>query len=98
MSQLLNMQCLTLFQFQERRFCCGYKSSTGEYVTEELVVHVRPAMNWILEHVEDPDLCRIFKWYPVRKFLVEDGEETQMWDDIDCGSDWWDVQIYFVIH
>ena len=46
--------------------------------------------------VKDPKLCRLFSWYPVRKYIVKDGREIQILDDIDCGSDWWDVQVHLV--
>jgi hypothetical protein len=58
---------------------------------------VRPVMEWILELVKDRQLCRLFNWYPVRKYLVRDGEEVQFFDDLECGSDWWEVQVNFAV-
>jgi len=95
MIYLSNGYKLTLIKFQERTISCSYKSSTGEVATEELVVHIRLVMDWIEELVSDAGLCPVFKWYPVHKFLVENGEEMPIWDDVDCGSDWWDVQVHF---
>ena len=86
---------LIFCQFQECKFNCRYKSTTGELVVEELVVHVHPVMDWIGELVKDHNICQIMKWYPVHKYLVKNREEIQIWDDVDCGSDWWDIQVCF---
>jgi hypothetical protein len=33
-------------------------------------------------------------WYPCRRYLSEDGHtEVQMRDDVECGSDWWEIQV-----
>jgi hypothetical protein len=63
-------------------------------VEEELAVHVRPVMDWILELTKDRKLTQLFNWYPVRKYIVKDGKETQFLDDVDCREDWWQVQVY----
>jgi hypothetical protein len=63
-------------------------------VEEELVVHVRPVMDWILELTKDRKLAQSFKWYPVCKYIIKDGKETRFLDDIDCGEAWWQVQVY----
>jgi hypothetical protein len=51
-------------------------------------------MAWLQEFIKDPALAKVFNWYPVRKYLVDEhGKETRLWDDVDCGEDWWDVQV-----
>jgi hypothetical protein len=50
-------------------------------------------MDWILELTKDRKLAQSFNWYPVRKYVVKDGEETEFLDDVDCGDGWWQVQV-----
>lgn len=50
-------------------------------------------MTWISEMVRDSNISRIIKWYPAKKYIVEEGVQLQMRDDIECGQDWWDIQV-----
>jgi Plavaka transposase len=54
-------------------------------------------MDWIKELVKDPMLAPILAWYPVQKFLIRNGKETQFSDDVNCGSDWWEIQVSYLL-
>ncbi|KAG1829953.1 hypothetical protein EV424DRAFT_1583845 [Suillus variegatus] len=42
--------------------------------------------------ITDPTLSQEINWYPVRKYLCEDGKEVAIYDDINTGTLWWDIQ------
>ncbi|KAJ7082343.1 hypothetical protein C8R43DRAFT_1092786 [Mycena crocata] len=62
----------------------------GESYTFEF--QYRDPWKWMLDLVTDPSLASYFKWYPVQKFLHEDGRITQIYDESNTGRRWWRVQ------
>ncbi|KAG2051390.1 hypothetical protein BDR06DRAFT_889922 [Suillus hirtellus] len=44
--------------------------------------------NWIT----DPTLLREIFWYPVQKYLCQNGKELAVYDDINTGKLWWTIQ------
>jgi len=63
--------------------------------TEEFTVHIRDTMMWLRGLARDPDLAPHMVWYPRKKYInKDDGHgEAEFWDDLDCGSDWWEIQV-----
>ncbi|KAF8501308.1 hypothetical protein BU17DRAFT_27536, partial [Hysterangium stoloniferum] len=47
---------------------------------------------WILSLVTDATLAKHLIWYPVKKYLHDSNIVTQLYDDIDSGKSWWDIQ------
>ncbi|KAF8523179.1 hypothetical protein BU17DRAFT_75072 [Hysterangium stoloniferum] len=52
---------------------------------------------WILSLVTDATLAKHLIWYPVKKYLHDGDIVTQLYDDIDSGKSWWDIQINSVL-
>jgi hypothetical protein len=53
-------------------------------------------MSCIKELIKDEHLLPSFVFYPVVKYVSMDGKfssEKKMWDDLECGQDWWDIQV-----
>jgi hypothetical protein len=42
-------------------------------------------------------LARHLIWYPVKKYLHDNDTVTQLYDDIDSGKSWWDIQVSSVL-
>ncbi|KAF8512016.1 hypothetical protein BU17DRAFT_96665 [Hysterangium stoloniferum] len=47
---------------------------------------------WILSLVTDATFTKHLIWYPVKKYLHDDNIVTQLYDDIDSGESWWNIQ------
>ncbi|KAF8524069.1 hypothetical protein BU17DRAFT_63430 [Hysterangium stoloniferum] len=47
---------------------------------------------WVLSLVTDATLAKHLIWYPVKKYLHDGDTVTQLYDDIDSGKSWWDIQ------
>ncbi|KAJ7768112.1 hypothetical protein DFH07DRAFT_1008731 [Mycena maculata] len=74
------------------QFETGEISADFEGKTYTFQFQYRDPWKWILELVTDPSLAPHFKWYPVRKFLHDDGRKTQIYDGPNTGKLWWRVQ------
>lgn len=48
--------------------------------------------------ITDPTLSQEINWYPIRKYLCEDGKEVAIYDDINTGTLWWDIQVHPLDH
>ncbi|KAF8527226.1 hypothetical protein JB92DRAFT_3081531 [Gautieria morchelliformis] len=48
--------------------------------------------SWIRDLVTDPSLSSSLILYPVKKFLHANGGITQIFDEINTGQTWWDIQ------
>lgn len=68
----------------------GAKSEDRTYA-----VFCRPAMQAILDVIEDPDLHSSFTFYPERHYVLnsQTGKPMRMWTDIHTGDDWWELQV-----
>ena len=62
-------------------------------------VYYRPAMEAILDVIEDPDLCPSFTFYPERHYVLNPQTKKLMrvWTDVHTGDDWWELQVHFHI-
>ncbi|KAF8515326.1 hypothetical protein BU17DRAFT_67919 [Hysterangium stoloniferum] len=47
---------------------------------------------WILSLVTDATLAKHLIWYPGKKYLHDSNIVTQLYDGIDSGKSWWDIQ------
>ncbi|KAF8521919.1 hypothetical protein BU17DRAFT_87479 [Hysterangium stoloniferum] len=52
---------------------------------------------WILSLVTDATLAKHLIQYPVKKYLHDDNIVTQLYDDIDSGESWWNIQVNSVL-
>ncbi|KAF8584946.1 hypothetical protein K439DRAFT_1646749 [Ramaria rubella] len=52
----------------------------------------RDPWQWILSLLTDPTLASELMFYPVKKFLHENGTCTHLYDDVNTGQTWWNVQ------
>ncbi|KAF8584403.1 hypothetical protein K439DRAFT_1646930 [Ramaria rubella] len=52
----------------------------------------RDPWQWILSLLTDPTLASELVFYPVKKFLHENGTCTRLYDDVNTGQTWWNVQ------
>lgn len=70
----------------------GVKSEDRTYT-----VSFRPAMEAILDVIEDPDLHPSFTFYPEHHYVLNPQTKRLMrvWTDIHTGDDWWELQVFF---
>ena len=68
----------------------GVKSEDRTYT-----VFFCPAMEAILDVIEDPDLHPSITFYPERHYVFnpQTGKSMQVWTDIHTGDDWWELQV-----
>ncbi|KAF8517165.1 hypothetical protein BU17DRAFT_92092 [Hysterangium stoloniferum] len=52
---------------------------------------------WILSLVTDATLAKHLIWYLVKKYLHDSNIVTQLYDDIDSGKSWWDIQTFLTV-
>lgn len=71
----------------------SYVSHNGELVTENYTSHICPVMEWISDLVTDTSLCQVINWFPQKKWLVDKDGKKELYDDLECGEDWWDKQV-----
>jgi hypothetical protein len=45
----------------------------------------------------DPSLASLLILYPVKKILHKNGRVTRLYDDINSGQSWWDIQVSCVL-
>lgn len=53
----------------------------------------RDPWEWILEIVTDPTLAHLIMWYPTRKYLHRGSRITQLYDELNTGTRWWEIQV-----
>lgn len=82
-------------QFEEIKVSASYQDCRRNLVEEEYTTHIRDIMACIREVIRDESLQENFLLYPTRKYMYQDGSEVRFWDDLDCGKDWWDIQVRF---
>ncbi|KAF8586450.1 hypothetical protein K439DRAFT_1646238 [Ramaria rubella] len=82
--------------FTARTFNVQFKSGivmatfNGEEHTFEF--QFRDPWEWILNLTTDPSLASSILWYPVEKTLHENGTQTRLYDEINSGNTWSEIQ------
>ena len=73
----------------------GVKSEDRTYT-----VFFRPAMEAILDVIEDSDLHPSFTFYPERHYVFnpKTGKPMRVWTDIHTADDWWELQVHLYIY
>ena len=58
-------------------------------------VYYHPAMEAILDVIEDPDLHPSFTFYPEHHYVLNPQTKKLMcvWTDVHTGDDWWELQV-----
>ncbi|KAF8520305.1 hypothetical protein JB92DRAFT_3285845 [Gautieria morchelliformis] len=74
-------------QFQEDSI-----SATFEGIKKTFDFHFRDPWKWLLHLVTDLTLASSIIYYPVKKILHENGTSTRLYDEINSGQTWWDIQ------
>ncbi|KAF8521655.1 hypothetical protein JB92DRAFT_3275059 [Gautieria morchelliformis] len=67
-------------------------SATFEGIKKTFDFHFRDPWKWLLHLVTDPTLASSIIYYPVKKILHENGTSTRLYDEINSGQTWWDIQ------
>jgi len=72
-------------------------SHRGEKEVRMYTVHCRPAMEAILDAIEDSDLHPSFIFYSEQHYTLNPYTHKLMrvWTDIHTADDWWMLQVYF---
>ena len=78
------------FQFEEQMFEHSYINCYSKLIKESFTIHVQAPMEWIWEICADPEIPK--SWWPIKIFHSKNGVETQLYDDLNSGSDWWNGQ------
>ncbi|KIJ35457.1 hypothetical protein M422DRAFT_180706 [Sphaerobolus stellatus SS14] len=52
----------------------------------------RDPWQWLLDIVTDPMLSESIMWYPVEKYLHHNGRICRIYDELNTGSRWWNIQ------
>ncbi|KIJ28337.1 hypothetical protein M422DRAFT_270406 [Sphaerobolus stellatus SS14] len=52
----------------------------------------RDPWKWLLDIVTDPTLADSILWYPVEKYLHQNGRITRIYDELNTGTRWWEIQ------
>ncbi|KIJ40358.1 hypothetical protein M422DRAFT_256913 [Sphaerobolus stellatus SS14] len=79
-----------------RHFGVRFQSSEVSH-TFKGKVHVfkfqyRDPWKWLLDIVTDPTLNNSIMWYPVEKYLHQNGCITRIYDKLNTGTHWWKIQ------
>jgi hypothetical protein len=80
-------------KFETKTISESYIDRAGQEVTEDFTFKIRPLKALLEETVNDPALLPHIHWWPSRRYLVFEGKETLLTDDLDVGTDWWDTQV-----
>jgi hypothetical protein len=81
------------FKRETTQFQTG--SVSGEYDGQmyKFEFEYRDPWEWIRSIVTDPTLCKSVYWYPVRKYLHDNGHITRLIDQPNTANKWWRVQV-----
>ncbi|KIJ48583.1 hypothetical protein M422DRAFT_162395 [Sphaerobolus stellatus SS14] len=52
----------------------------------------RDPWKWLLDIVTDTTLSESIMWYPVEKYLHQNGRICRIYDELNTGTRWWDIQ------
>lgn len=81
-------QCVVHAKFQE-----GIVSATYNGQTFIFKFPYRDPWKIYENWITDPTLSREIFWYPVQKYLCQNGKELAVYDDINTGKLWWTIQV-----
>jgi hypothetical protein len=79
-------------KFQPGKVSAEYNGKTFEFEFQ-----YRNPWEWICSLVTDSSLCDRIAWYPVRKYLHENGRVTRLIDEPYTANKWWEVQVPGII-
>jgi hypothetical protein len=71
----------------------AYNSYAVEEVHIDFEYQICSLIDVICDIIHDPVLSSNIQWYPMRCFLIVDGQKQQFIDDVDCTLDWWKIQV-----
>ncbi|KIJ28811.1 hypothetical protein M422DRAFT_269862 [Sphaerobolus stellatus SS14] len=52
----------------------------------------RDPWKWILDILTNPMLSELIMWYPVEKYLHQGSRITRLYDELNSGTRWWEIQ------
>ncbi|KAF8582039.1 hypothetical protein K439DRAFT_1647685 [Ramaria rubella] len=87
-NQSLNSARSYVVQFQEGHVQATY---AGQEFTYKFLY--RDPWKWILSLLTDPTLSSELIFYSVKKTLHENGQSTHLYDEVNSGKTWWDIQV-----
>jgi hypothetical protein len=82
-------------QFDPHTIRASYISHDSEKVEEKYEVRTRNLMECVRELLQDAKLASRLHWYPTKKYICSNGESKRFLDDLECGEDWWGIQVCF---
>ena len=53
----------------------------------------RDPWEWVVDVVTDPTLSDSIMWYPVQKYLYNGTKITRIFDEVNTGERWWEIQV-----
>ncbi|KIJ49009.1 hypothetical protein M422DRAFT_246785 [Sphaerobolus stellatus SS14] len=53
----------------------------------------RDPWKWILDILTNPMLSELIMWYPVEKYLHQGSRITRLYDELNSGTCWWEIQV-----
>ncbi|KIJ30675.1 hypothetical protein M422DRAFT_267721 [Sphaerobolus stellatus SS14] len=53
----------------------------------------RDPWEWLVDLVTDPTLSNSIMWYPVEKYLHNGSKITRIYDEVNTGKRWWEIQV-----
>jgi hypothetical protein len=56
----------------------------------------RPLWDWILDHLIDPEIVRLFEWDAQKVFKFDGERYTQIYTEPWTGKRFWDVQVRYL--
>ncbi|KIJ54948.1 hypothetical protein M422DRAFT_153273 [Sphaerobolus stellatus SS14] len=74
-------------QFQEEEIMHTFRGQ--EY---HFKFRYRDPWKWILDILTDPMLSESIMWYPVEKYLHQGSRITRLYDELNSGTRWWEIQ------
>ncbi|KIJ57372.1 hypothetical protein M422DRAFT_148910 [Sphaerobolus stellatus SS14] len=74
------------------KFESGEVSHTFKGRTHTFKFQYRDPWKWLLDIVTDPTLSDSILWYPVEKYLNQNRRITRIYDELNTGTRWWEIQ------
>lgn len=79
---------LKLSKFQEGKVVHNFKGKDYTFTFQ-----YRDPWRCVLDIVTDPTLAESISWYPVEKWLYHSGRVTKIYDELNTGERWWEIQV-----
>ena len=80
---------------------CQFKEGEVTHMFKNKMYHFkfqyRDPWQWVLDTISDPMLGESIMWYPIRKILHDKGRISPIYDDLNTGIRWWEIQVCFYI-